>query len=1190
MDEKIMWVETLWNPLNDMKTALMEEKEEEIKVAAYCRISPGRETDIHSLINQINYFTLLIRSKSNWKFAGIYFDKGVSAINIRNRNGFKRLLRHAKEGRIDYIITKNISRFSRNSKELLEIVNELKDINVGIYFEKENVDTLKGYNDFLISTYGALAQQEIENISAATKWGFEKKFAKGIPFFGRLLGYKVTYHSGIPEVNIIEQEAEIVREMFNNYLSGLTLTEIAREMMRREIKTSYGGELWNTVRVKNILTNLTYTGNKLTNEQTKDLLTKSPDILKKQYMIEQSHPAIIDIETFNLVQKRLEEVNPKKSKKYKTKTIRPLSRRMTCGICGRKYLGHPKNGGCSWECRTRIASKELCDGKTLNEKVIRNMFLKAFEKRFDLGEENITDKLLKIVKTVNRNDHYEFHRLKYLTDIELAIEKQLPDIEKMEEDYKLFEEKIIKIEDDRKYRDIVIEWMEDIKSIDEFIETVTIEHMRAWVMEIIVYSKEDYIINWVDDTKTEIGDCGKYEKHNTKPGNALQVDVLKTNRVEPPIQEDIDKGEHDLKATAEVIKIDPGNHLVMMKDIKKNLNQFKVKYEYMADKPKIRTASYCRVSTDHDDQKISLKTQVAYYTYLILKNPRYEFSGIYADDGITATSAKNRREFLRLIDDCKAGKIDLILTKSISRFARNTLDCLKYIKELKEYGTDVYFEKEHIHTADKKSSFMISIMGSLAQEESVNMGAAIRWGKNRQAQRGIVNPGTINYGYRYGKNNEWVIVEEETEIIKRIYREFLKGKTFLQITRELTKDQNTKSPSGKDTWSETTVKNILTNEVYRGNFLYQKCYTKQTIDNLVVPNRGELPMYLIENHHEAIISSDDWEKVQEIHAERLRALQDSIKNRYPKENNKNEAFSKKLYCGECGGIISYKRNRSPRNREEIDCWRCYVARRSSDVDKCNTGFKRQEFIELSFMNMLLDIKHNPKFNEYLDSVISDLDLTPEEIDIEKAIGGKMRSLNQLLYEVVDEELNKKGQDSKKVDELTEEIVNLRNQLKVFKDRKEQVNTIKTDLAWLKKQIKDLVGPKNKYQAIPFNEEIFTKIIKSGVIYDDGRIVFTFNCGIEWFVSLEYKKYLSSKRADERKASKEEFLKSKEVIDLLKFCKEPRTIVEMMEFLNRYKSKAGIINSVINPLMEKGKLERKIDENCKVRQYLYYSVK
>ena len=155
MDEKTMWVETLWNPLNEMKTSLMEDKETIIKVAAYCRISPGPETDIHSLINQINHFTFYIRSKPNWKFAGIYYDKGVSGISIKKRNGLKRLLRHAKEGHVDYIITKDISRFSRNSKELLEIVNELKEINVGIYFEKENVDTLKGYNEFLISTYGA---------------------------------------------------------------------------------------------------------------------------------------------------------------------------------------------------------------------------------------------------------------------------------------------------------------------------------------------------------------------------------------------------------------------------------------------------------------------------------------------------------------------------------------------------------------------------------------------------------------------------------------------------------------------------------------------------------------------------------------------------------------------------------------------------------------------------------------------------------------------------------------------------------------------------------------------------------------------------------------------------------------------------------------------------------------------------
>ena len=909
MDKNMMWVETLWNPLNEKKKSLMDDKQSLIRVAAYCRVSPGRDTYVHSLINQINHFTFFIRSKPNWKFSGIYYDKGVSATNINNRSGLKRLLRHAKEGHIDYIITKSVSRFSRNSKELLEIVNELKEINVGIYFEKENIDTLIGFNEFLISTYGALSQQEAENISFATKWGFEKKFAKGIIQFGNLMGYRVTYNNGIPDVLVIEEEAALIREMFNKYLDGETLTEIAREMMKREIKTTRGGELWTSARIKNILTNLTYTGNKLTNEQTKDLLTRSQDNLTNQYIIEQSNPAIIDMETFNLVQIRIEQVNPKKGKRTTEYTVRPLSQRITCGLCGRKYLSHPKKGRCSWECRTHIVYKELCSAKTLNEQVIRNMLLKAFEERFDFGEENILYKLLKIIKTVNRNDHFEFHRLKYLTDIELAIKLQQPDVEKMEEEFKLFEEKITKIEDDRKYRDLAIEWMEKVKSINEFIESVTIEYMRAWIIDIILYSKEDYVINWVDDVQLEMGDISKYKiQAAEKKADKIKIDA------KPP---DHNREEYDLRATADVIKIEPENHLVMIKDIKKNLNKFKLKNEYIIDKPKIRTASYCRVSTDSDEQQTSLKTQVAYYTYLILKNPKYEFVGIYADDGITGTSAKSRKEFLRLIKDCKAGKIDLILTKSISRFARNTLDCLKYIKELKECGTDIYFEKENINTADDKSHFLVSVIGSLAQEESVSSGSAIRWGKNILAQRGIVNPGTINYGYKYGKDNEWVVIKEEAEIVKRIYKKFLAGKSFGQIARELTKDKNAKSPAGNDAWSDRTIRAILTNEVYRGNFLYQKMYTKQTIDKVVLPNRGELPMYLIEDHHQAIVSSEDWEKVQEIHVERLKVIEESIKFRQPKENGKNEAFSKKLYCGECGGVISYKRGKT-RYKKEIN--------------------------------------------------------------------------------------------------------------------------------------------------------------------------------------------------------------------------------------------------------------------------------
>lgn len=286
IDENRMWVETLWEPLNEKNNSLLGGSESEIGVAAYCRVSPGHSKDIHSLLNQISYFTLLIRSKPNWKFAGIYFDNGISGANHRNRSGFKRLLRHAKEGSIDYIITKNISRFSRNTKELIDVVNQLKEIDVGIFFEKENIDTLKGYNNFLLSIYGALGQQEIENSSSSTRWGFEKRFIKGVPFFKKLLGYDVTDNRGNPEVSIIESEAKVVREIFDMYLKGSTLIEIARELMNQGIKTAYNGELWNTGNVKQILRNISYTGNKLTGNRTKDLLSKryvSSDKHRTQY-------------------------------------------------------------------------------------------------------------------------------------------------------------------------------------------------------------------------------------------------------------------------------------------------------------------------------------------------------------------------------------------------------------------------------------------------------------------------------------------------------------------------------------------------------------------------------------------------------------------------------------------------------------------------------------------------------------------------------------------------------------------------------------------------------------------------------------------------------------------------------------------------------------------------------------------
>ena len=483
------------------------------------------------------------------------------------------------------------------------------------------------------------------------------------------------------------------------------------------------------------------------------------------------------------------------------------------------------------------------------------------------------------------------------------------------------------------------------------------------------------------------------------------------------------------------------------------------------------------------------------------------------------------------------------------------------------------------------------VLSGLAQEESINMANAISWGKKRLAQRGIVNPGVVNYGYEYGENNEWMIKPDEAAIVNRIYKQFLNGETFGQITKSLTNDGE-KRPDGKTIWSETTVRSILTNEVYRGNFLYHKSYAQRTIESRVVLNKGELPMYLIEGHHEAIISSEDWEKVQKIHADRLQALKEAVKVKYPEDTERNNAFGKKFCCGGCGGLIVYKRSVA-KSKHQVSAWRCSVAKNSSDSDKCMAKYFRQEYMELSFMNMLINIQQNPGFDKYLQELLASVRLSADEERIEQQLQTQMDTLNQELYEVVDAELGKKGQDIKKVNELTEEIVKLQNQLKLYSTRKEQLVQIGEELDWLESEVKDLNDGKAACQRgdTPFNEEVFNRVIDSGIIFDDGKIVFKLKCGVEWSTSLRYTDYqemLEVREAAEREAKKEAFLHGPEIEKLLEFCKEPRSLVEINAFLNRYKSKTQLIKAVIDPLMEDGRLQRKRIESGKRWCFGYYS--
>ena len=258
-----------------------------------------------------------------------------------------------------------------------------------------------------------------------------------------------------------------------------------------------------------------------------------------------------------------------------------------------------------------------------------------------------------------------------------------------------------------------------------------------------------------------------------------------------------------------------------------------------------KVAAYARVSTDKEEQQNSYDAQVDYYTQFIQNNPEWEFIGVYADEGITGTSTKKRDGFKSMIQDALAGKIDLILTKSVSRFARNTVDSLTAVRKLKDHHVEVFFEKENIYTFDSKGELLITIMSSLAQEESRSISLNTTWGRRKSFADGKVSLAYSNFlGYKQGADDNLEIVEEEAAVVRRIYNEFLSGKTPYDIATRLTQD-GIPTPMRKETWRVSAIESILQNEKYKGDAILQKTFVTDFLTKKVKKNEGEFPQYYI---------------------------------------------------------------------------------------------------------------------------------------------------------------------------------------------------------------------------------------------------------------------------------------------------------------------------------------------------------
>ncbi len=376
---------------------------------------------------------------------------------------------------------------------------------------------------------------------------------------------------------------------------------------------------------------------------------------------------------------------------------------------------------------------------------------------------------------------------------------------------------------------------------------------------------------------------------------------------------------------------------------------------------KKRVAAYARVSTEQDAQQNSYEAQISYYTDYIQQKSEWEFVKVYADEGISGTSYRNRDGFNQMVADAKEGKIDLILTKSISRFARNTVDSLVITRELKKYGVEVFFEKENISSMDAQAELVFTIMSSIAQEESRSISENVRWGLQRSMEAGRVSlPWKMFLGFDRGPDGLPQINEEEAAIVRKIYRDYLNGASLRQIARRL-EARNVKTPLDTKRWSPETIRNILTNEKYKGDAILQKTYTVDFLSKEVRINRGERRQWYIHDSHDAIITAEAFRQA----AINLRQRGSFIGRYFP------SPFSSKLFCGKCGHCVAY-RHWGPDKEYVLNSWVCNDCYRKDPHG--DHVFLKDNQIKRTFLIALDHLAKNYDWDseDYREEILSDV--------------------------------------------------------------------------------------------------------------------------------------------------------------------------------------------------------------------------
>ncbi len=522
----------------------------------------------------------------------------------------------------------------------------------------------------------------------------------------------------------------------------------------------------------------------------------------------------------------------------------------------------------------------------------------------------------------------------------------------------------------------------------------------------------------------------------------------------------------------------------------------------------LRVAAYCRVSTKLEQQEGSYEAQISYYTEKIKSNPSWQLAGIYADDGISATSTKKRDDFNAMIEDCMAGKIDMIITKSVSRFARNTVDSLQTIRKLKEKNIAILFEKEGVNTLEGSGELLITILSSQAQEESRNISENTRWGITRRFENGII---AVNHkkfmGYtKDKKSGELVIVPEQAEIVRRIFRMYLEGSSILEITRALEEDK-IKTVTGKDTWHPGVIEKMLSNEKYMGDALLQKTYTVDFLTKKRVKNDGIVPQYYIEDNHEAIIPKEIFYKVQEEKTRRANLNKAAVTRKTNKLKKEKSKYSSKyalteiLVCDECGH--PYRRQVWSKYGQKSAVWRCENRLKNGAKAACkNSPTLKEEPLHNAIMTAINNIVENKgefigAFRENVIRVIGDYSTK----DIPTEYDKKIESLQKEMLSLIEENA-KQGALAEDFDDeykrISEEINELKKaKLRLVQEKKqaesygEQLKEMESTLKTVRPDVRE------------FDEDLARRLIKTIKVNKGERLDIQFESGILMEQMVDY---------------------------------------------------------------------------------------